>query len=111
MIIEDTQGSVPILLSLLHSTQALSRELWSGVPFRVTAGLIGSSLEHTYSTAVRRRHSENCFATVPLAHPDLVFLQDSTGPHMVRVAMNRLTACPPLLSSVRSPYLSPIEHA
>ncbi|GFV42970.1 hypothetical protein TNCV_2661651 [Trichonephila clavipes] len=26
-------------------------------------------LEHTYSIVVRRRHYENCFATVPLAAP------------------------------------------
>ncbi|GFW08572.1 hypothetical protein TNCV_2775941 [Trichonephila clavipes] len=69
-IIEDVsgeaQGSVPILLSLFH---ALDQELLSGVPFPLTAGPLWSSLEHTYATAVRRRHSENCFATVPLSAP------------------------------------------
>ncbi|GFW23987.1 transposable element Tc1 transposase [Trichonephila clavipes] len=39
--------------------------VWSAIFF--TAGPLWSSLEHTYSTAVRRRHSESCFATVPLA--------------------------------------------
>ncbi|GFX82338.1 hypothetical protein TNCV_2870191 [Trichonephila clavipes] len=37
VIIEDVSGdaqcSVPILLSLLQATQALNKELWSGVPF------------------------------------------------------------------------------
>ncbi|GFX90700.1 hypothetical protein TNCV_3195181 [Trichonephila clavipes] len=42
------QNSVPIQLSLLHATQALNQELWSGVLFRLTAELLWSSLEaHT----------------------------------------------------------------
>ncbi|GFV62118.1 hypothetical protein TNCV_4109211 [Trichonephila clavipes] len=49
MIIEDVsgdaQGSVPVLLSLLHATQVLDQELWSGVPFLLTAGPLWSSLE------------------------------------------------------------------
>ncbi|GFU98626.1 hypothetical protein TNCV_3654571 [Trichonephila clavipes] len=65
----EAQGDVPILLSLLHAIQALNQELLTEVPFPLTAGLLWSSLEHTYSTAVRRRQSENCFATVPLAAP------------------------------------------
>ncbi|GFT00806.1 hypothetical protein TNCV_3114691 [Trichonephila clavipes] len=72
-IIEDVsgeaQGSVPILLSLLHATQALKQKLLSGAPLLLTVGPLWSSLEHTYSTAVRRRHSDNCFATIPFALP------------------------------------------
>ncbi|GFU46691.1 hypothetical protein TNCV_1546981 [Trichonephila clavipes] len=72
-IIEDVsgeaQGSVPILLSLLQAKQTLNQELLSGATFHLKAGRLWSSLEHTYSPAVRRRHSENCFATVPLAAP------------------------------------------
>ncbi|GFV24805.1 hypothetical protein TNCV_882731 [Trichonephila clavipes] len=40
----DTQGSVPILLSLSYATQALNQELWSGVPILLTAGPLWSSL-------------------------------------------------------------------
>ncbi|GFU42193.1 hypothetical protein TNCV_4553921 [Trichonephila clavipes] len=73
MIIDDVSGeaqvSVPILLLLLHVTQVLNQELLSGELYLLTDGPLWSSLEHTYSTAVRRRHSENCFATVPLAVP------------------------------------------
>ncbi|GFW11461.1 uncharacterized protein TNCV_3809801 [Trichonephila clavipes] len=76
-IIEDVsgeaQGSVPILLSLLHAPQALNQQLSSGAPFLLTTGPLWSSLEHTYSTAVRRQHSDNCFATVPLAAHRLHF--------------------------------------
>ncbi|GFX98679.1 hypothetical protein TNCV_1502571 [Trichonephila clavipes] len=72
-IIEDVsreaQGIVPILLSLLHAILALNQELLSGTPFLLTAGSLWSLLEHTYSTAVRSRHSENFFAIVPLAAP------------------------------------------
>ncbi|GFT84222.1 transposable element Tc1 transposase [Trichonephila clavipes] len=32
----DAQGSVPNLFSLLHATQALNQELWSGVRFLLT---------------------------------------------------------------------------
>ncbi|GFW49545.1 hypothetical protein TNCV_2843261 [Trichonephila clavipes] len=77
-IIEDepgeAQGSVPILLSLLHSTQALDQELLSETPFLLTAGPFWSLFEHTCSTAVRRRHPQNCLATVPLAAPWTHFL-------------------------------------
>ncbi|GFY25116.1 hypothetical protein TNCV_2693071 [Trichonephila clavipes] len=41
----DAQDSVPILLSLLQATQALNQQLWSGVSFLLTAGLLWSSLE------------------------------------------------------------------
>ncbi|GFW09911.1 hypothetical protein TNCV_4252401 [Trichonephila clavipes] len=51
----DPQGSVPILLSLLHAPQALNQELWSEVSFLWS------------STAVRRRYSENSFTAVPFA--------------------------------------------
>ncbi|GFV02424.1 hypothetical protein TNCV_1023521 [Trichonephila clavipes] len=81
-----------ILLSLLNATQALSQELLSGAPFLLTAGPLWSSLEHTYSTAVRRRHSENCFTTVPLAVPWPHSSASNTRPHTIRVA-NCLTAC------------------
>ncbi|GFV90373.1 hypothetical protein TNCV_4380881 [Trichonephila clavipes] len=72
-IIEDVSGEAPgsmlILLSLSNATHALIQELLSGATLLLTTGLLWSSLEHTYSTAVRQRHSENCFATVPLAAP------------------------------------------
>ncbi|GFV72778.1 histone-lysine N-methyltransferase SETMAR [Trichonephila clavipes] len=41
----DAQGSVPILLYLLHTTQALNQELWSGMRFVLTAEALKSSLE------------------------------------------------------------------
>ncbi|GFV52665.1 uncharacterized protein TNCV_2873361 [Trichonephila clavipes] len=41
----DAQGSVSILLSLLHTTYTLKQELWSGVPFLLTAGPHWSSLK------------------------------------------------------------------
>ncbi|GFW84280.1 hypothetical protein TNCV_1131491 [Trichonephila clavipes] len=41
----DDEGSVPILLSLLHATQALNQELWSGMSFLLTAASRLSSLE------------------------------------------------------------------
>ncbi|GFW86938.1 hypothetical protein TNCV_2810931 [Trichonephila clavipes] len=41
----DDQSNMPILLSLLHVTKALNQELWSGVPFRLTAESLWSSLE------------------------------------------------------------------
>ncbi|GFW65241.1 hypothetical protein TNCV_395071 [Trichonephila clavipes] len=74
----DAQGSVSILLSLLHATQALNQELWSGVPFLLR--VIRSTL-----TTVCRRHSENCFATVPFAVPWPYFQQDHARPHMRHV--------------------------
>ncbi|GFW09466.1 hypothetical protein TNCV_3995731 [Trichonephila clavipes] len=70
-IIEDVSGdiqeNVPILLSLLYATQALNQKLCTGVSFLLTAGLVWSSSEATWSTATRRSHSENCFAAVPSA--------------------------------------------
>ncbi|GFW04133.1 HTH_Tnp_Tc3_2 domain-containing protein [Trichonephila clavipes] len=59
--------SVPILLSLLYASQTLNHKLWFGVPFLLTAGLFW--VEVTCSTAIRRRHSENCFVAVPIAAP------------------------------------------
>ncbi|GFS72124.1 hypothetical protein TNCV_3904031 [Trichonephila clavipes] len=74
------QYSVPILLSLLHATQALNQELWPGVPFLLTAGPLWSSFEAHLSPTVRRRHSENCFATVPFAVPWPYFSEDKARP-------------------------------
>ncbi|GFV64568.1 uncharacterized protein TNCV_4965491 [Trichonephila clavipes] len=90
----DDQGSMPILLSLLRATQALNQKLWSGVPFLFTVGLLWSSLKHIYITAVRQRHSENCFATVPFTQrvPLPYFQQDNARPHTARVFMNCLAA-------------------
>ncbi|GFV12727.1 hypothetical protein TNCV_1366971 [Trichonephila clavipes] len=42
----------------------------------------------TYSTAACRRHSENCFATVPFAVPWPYFQQDNVRPHTLCVIMN-----------------------
>ncbi|GFW04420.1 hypothetical protein TNCV_877891 [Trichonephila clavipes] len=53
----------------------------------------GHLYRHTYSQTVRRRHSENCFATVPFAVPWPYFSEDKARPHADRVAMNCLTAC------------------
>ncbi|GFX68388.1 transposable element Tcb1 transposase [Trichonephila clavipes] len=74
------------------------------VAFNLGPQLIGS-------TAVRRRHSENCFATVPFEVPDLIFLQDNARPHTVCVAMNCLTACQKLPWPAKSPDLCQIELA
>ncbi|GFW47701.1 HTH_Tnp_Tc3_2 domain-containing protein [Trichonephila clavipes] len=48
----DTQGGVPMLLSLLHTTQTLYHKLWSGVPFLLTARLLWSSLVVTCSAEI-----------------------------------------------------------
>ncbi|GFV46936.1 uncharacterized protein TNCV_3033331 [Trichonephila clavipes] len=77
---------VPILLSLLHASQALNQKLWSGVPFRLIAGPLWSSLK------AHLQHIENA------------------GPHTTRVAVNGLTACQTLSCPARSPDLSKIEH-
>ncbi|GFV34426.1 transposable element Tcb1 transposase [Trichonephila clavipes] len=63
---------------------------------------------HTYSTAVRRRHSEKCFATILFAeYPGRIF---SEIKHTARAAMNCLTACQTLPCPASSSDLSPIEH-
>ncbi|GFX05473.1 transposable element Tc1 transposase [Trichonephila clavipes] len=62
------------------------------------------------NTIVRRRHSENCFATVPFAVPWPYFSENKARPHAVRVAMNCLIAYQILPWLSRSPDLSPIEH-
>ncbi|GFU14389.1 transposable element Tc1 transposase [Trichonephila clavipes] len=43
-------------------------------------------------------------------HTGLIFQQDNTRLHTVRVAINCLIACETLTWSARSPDLSPIEH-
>ncbi|GFV65914.1 uncharacterized protein TNCV_1365291 [Trichonephila clavipes] len=83
----DAQGSVPILISLLHTKQALNWELWSGVPFLLTTEPLWSLLE---------------------AH--LQPNEDKARPHATRVAMSCLTACQRLPWPARSPDLSSIEH-
>ncbi|GFW09846.1 transposable element Tc1 transposase [Trichonephila clavipes] len=62
-----------------------------------------------YSSTVRRRHSENYFATVPFAVPWPYFSEDNARQHAARVAMNCLTACLTLPWPSRSPDLSSIE--
>ncbi|GFW42755.1 uncharacterized protein TNCV_473451 [Trichonephila clavipes] len=69
---------------------------------------------YTYSTAVRRRHSENCFPTVPFAVPIPTstlcsFSARQCRAHTVHVAMNCFTACQTLPCLSRLPDLSPIE--
>ncbi|GFV46464.1 hypothetical protein TNCV_3233521 [Trichonephila clavipes] len=60
-------GTVPILLSLLHAIQALNQELWSGVPFLLTAGSLWSSLEaHLQHSCTSTTF---CFGIVPFAVP------------------------------------------
>ncbi|GFX46242.1 transposable element Tc1 transposase [Trichonephila clavipes] len=73
-------------------------------------GPLWSSLEHTYSTTVRRRHSENCFATVPFAVPWPYFSGDKVRPYTEKVTMNCLTACQTLPWPNISPDFSSIEH-
>ncbi|GFU50293.1 HTH_Tnp_Tc3_2 domain-containing protein [Trichonephila clavipes] len=73
---EDSEGSVPIQLSLLHASQALNQELWSGVPFLLTAGHLWSSLE------ARLQHNE-----------------DKTRLHVARIAMLKHFLGHPNLSS------------
>ncbi|GFW83278.1 transposable element Tc1 transposase [Trichonephila clavipes] len=46
----------------------------------------------------------------PFQHPGLILQQDNARPHVVRVAMNCLTACQTLPWSDRSPDLSPSQH-
>ncbi|GFV71071.1 transposable element Tc1 transposase [Trichonephila clavipes] len=96
-IIEDVSGDaqdiVLILLSLLHATHALNQELSSGALFLITAGPLWSSLETTYSTEVRQRHSENCLLSFLLQNPGLFFLLDNSEPHTACVAIKCLPAC------------------
>ncbi|GFX44334.1 hypothetical protein TNCV_1097741 [Trichonephila clavipes] len=61
----DSQGSVSILLPLLQVTQALSKELWSGVPFILKPHPFDRHYRHTYSTSVRPRHSPCDFYLFP----------------------------------------------
>ncbi|GFV26668.1 transposable element Tc1 transposase [Trichonephila clavipes] len=83
--------------------------VWSSISFDSLTHLVVIR-KHTYSTVVRRRHSENCFATVSFEMPFLIFQQDNARPQMARVAMNCLTDFQILLWSGSSPDLSPIEH-
>ncbi|GFU26224.1 hypothetical protein TNCV_5106411 [Trichonephila clavipes] len=59
---------------------------------------------------VRRRHSENRFATIPFAVPWPYFSEDKARPHAARIAMNYLTACQTLPWPARSPDLSSIKN-
>ncbi|GFX47337.1 uncharacterized protein TNCV_4691421 [Trichonephila clavipes] len=83
----DAHGSVPILLSLLHSTQALNQELWSGGSFLLTAGHLWSLLQEHLKTN-----------------------DDKARPHAARVDMNCLRAFQTLPWPARSPKLSSTEH-
>ncbi|GFW32963.1 transposable element Tcb1 transposase [Trichonephila clavipes] len=77
----DSWGSLPILISLVHATQALDQELRSGVPLPFL-----------------------------LQYIDLVFQQDNARPHTARVVMSCLTALQTLPWPARSPDLSPVMH-
>ncbi|GFV62443.1 transposable element Tc1 transposase [Trichonephila clavipes] len=57
---------------------------------------------HTYSTAARRRHSENLLLPFLLQYPDLIFLQDNASLHTARISMNCLTPCQTLPWPARS---------
>ncbi|GFX39256.1 uncharacterized protein TNCV_3859801 [Trichonephila clavipes] len=89
----DAQGSMSILLSLLHATQVLNQKLWSGAPFLLTAGPIRSPL----MAHLQQWYFDDILRTVLLPfllqYPGLIFQQDNSRPHMERVAMNYLTAC------------------
>ncbi|GFT37437.1 uncharacterized protein TNCV_150431 [Trichonephila clavipes] len=98
----------PILLSLLHATQALNQKLWSGVTLLLTAGPLSSSLE------AHLQHNGTStiffFAAVSFAVQWTYFSADKTRPHAARVVMNCLTACQTLPWPARSPDLSSMEH-
>ncbi|GFW68182.1 transposable element Tc1 transposase [Trichonephila clavipes] len=112
-IIEDvsgnTQDNVMILLSLLQATQASNQDLWSGVPFLLTA--IWSSLK---AHLLHNRYVDNILRTVLipflLQYRGLIFQQDNARPRTTHVSMNCLTACQTFRYPARSPDLSPIEH-
>ncbi|GFX81400.1 transposable element Tc1 transposase [Trichonephila clavipes] len=83
----DDQGSVPILISLLHVTLAFNKELFSVAPFLLNLDHFGRHWRHTYSTP-----------------------QDNAKPHTIRVAMSCLTAYQTLPWPARSPDPSPIKR-
>ncbi|GFT31658.1 transposable element Tc1 transposase [Trichonephila clavipes] len=103
------QRADPAFTIARHTDPQPGLMVWGAISFDRGTSLV-TSLEHTYSPTVRRRNSENCFATVPSAVPWPYFSEDKGRPHVERVAMNCLTACRTLPWSARSPDLSSIEH-
>ncbi|GFV30730.1 transposable element Tc1 transposase [Trichonephila clavipes] len=83
----DGQGSVPILLSLMHATHEFNKELW----------YVDDILKTVLLPFLLQFHG-------------LIFQQDNARPHTTRVAMNYLTAYQTLLWLARSPDPSPIEN-
>ncbi|GFX34974.1 transposable element Tc1 transposase [Trichonephila clavipes] len=78
---------------------------WGAISF--DSRTLWLSLEHTYSTVVRRRHSENCFATVTLAAHKPHFSTRYCQTTSVHVAMTVLQLVKHFLGQ---PDLSPIKH-
>ncbi|GFX78639.1 transposable element Tcb1 transposase [Trichonephila clavipes] len=76
------------------------------------AGSLWSSLEAQLQHSGARRHSENCFATVPFAvkSSGLIFQHDNARLHTERFAMNCLAACQTFPWPARPPDVSQIEH-
>ncbi|GFX04110.1 transposable element Tc1 transposase [Trichonephila clavipes] len=105
---EDAQGISPIQTVTIacHVGPQPGVTVWSAISFNNLTPF-GSHYRHTYSTVVRRRHSENCFVTVPFV---FIFQQDNARPHTARAAMNCLRACQTLPWLARSLDLSSIEH-
>ncbi|GFX55797.1 transposable element Tc1 transposase [Trichonephila clavipes] len=107
----DAQGSVPILLSLLHATHSLNQKLWFWVPFFFASRPLlvvirGTLTQHQYVNDILR----TVLLPFLLQYPDLIFQQENARPHTARVAMNCLTACKTFHWPARSPGISPNEH-
>ncbi|GFX62351.1 transposable element Tc1 transposase [Trichonephila clavipes] len=81
------QRAEPAFTIVRHKGPQQRVMVWGAISFEV--GSLWLSLE-THSTLVRRRHFENCFATVPFAVPGPYFQQDNAKPHTTRVAINCL---------------------
>ncbi|GFX82709.1 transposable element Tc1 transposase [Trichonephila clavipes] len=85
------QRADPAFTTARHTSLQSEVMVWSAISFDSRAPL--GVISHTYSTSVSRRHSENRFATVPLAVLWSYFQQNNARPHTVRVTMNCLKAC------------------
>ncbi|GFX82436.1 transposable element Tc1 transposase [Trichonephila clavipes] len=105
----DGYGSMPIRLSLLHATQTLNKELWSGVPFflsRTHLTIIrGTLTAHRYVDDILR----NVLLALLLHYSGLIFQQDNAKPYTTRIAMNYLKAYQILPRPSRLPDPSPIK--
>ncbi|GFV40003.1 hypothetical protein TNCV_4412341 [Trichonephila clavipes] len=80
----DTQGNVPLLLSLFHTTQALNQELWPGVPFLLTARPLWVIIRGTLTA--QRCVDDNLRTVFLLQYLGLIF-QNIRPDHMQHVLL------------------------